>query len=129
MKQLRARRAGAICLLALMISTAAAAGEPVVTGSPKFVVTPEMVGRALQSTPQPRVVRRPRQRTSSSNRRAVWTTLGALGGAVAGIYLGSTIERAQCGYECGDDPGMKGALIGIPVGAVAGGVAGFLLAR
>ena len=45
--------------------------------------------------------------------------LGALGGLVAGAYLGAKIEGHSC--AC-DDPGLKGAMIGAPLGAAAGGI-------
>jgi hypothetical protein len=45
--------------------------------------------------------------------------LGAVGGLVAGAYLGAAIEGNRC--AC-DDPGLAGAIIGAPLGAVAGGI-------
>jgi hypothetical protein len=57
--------------------------------------------------------------------RARWAILGAVGGLVAGGWLGAKIEGDRCGC---DDPGAKGFLIGAPLGAIAGGVTAWKLA-
>lgn len=53
--------------------------------------------------------------------RALLGTAGAVGGALAGAYLGIAILGRDCG-GC-DDPGLGQALTGAAIGAVVGGAA------
>jgi hypothetical protein len=56
---------------------------------------------------------------SGKGSKAARVILGAVGGLVAGAYLGAAIEGNRC--AC-DDPGLAGGLIGAPLGAAAGGI-------
>ena len=90
------------------------------------VVGPSAPGRpaagALTVRQQPPTHPRP-QRSKGANigLRIAGAAVGAVGGALAGGYLG-----AKSAGDCGgcDDPGLKGFLIGFPVGGIVGGVLG-----
>jgi hypothetical protein len=116
-----------IAMSSVIVMTMAGVGsafaeEPDTTPA-RPMLSPAAISRVVvQRTPvsagAPRLMRR-------GGGRAMWTVLGALGGAVAGAYVGVKMEgRCAC-----DDPGMKGALIGLPVGAIAGGLTGFVFGR
>ena len=81
------------------------------------------VAGAQLVSPQPPMhpVRLNRPRRSRALRAVLGGAVGAVGGALAGGYLGAKSE-GDCG-GC-DDPGLKGFLIGFPVGGIVGGVLG-----
>ena len=63
---------------------------------------------------------------SGSQRRHAFAMIGAIGGLLAGGFIGAKIEGDNC--RC-DDPGLSGFVIGAPIGAIVGGLIGDKLGR
>ena len=115
----------AVLVITLTSVSSASAQQSGMAATADPLFSPQAIGRAVQQAPPPRTTARPTPKRRSARSRAVWTVLGVVGGAFAGVVLGAALEP-DC--RC-DDPGVKGALIGLPVGAIGGGAAGFVLSR
>ena len=128
----KVRCAALVCLSALLAAVPAAAHEQASEqpsgARARIVWAPDDVNYALQVSAPPRAEPVRPARTRRSGRRAMWTFLGAIGGAAGGAWIGGTVARSQSACRCADAT-LGGALIGLHVGALAGGVTAFVLAR